>query len=146
MEKRPIKKIALEYGGKDTKHLNKGVIPVYGTGGTMLSVDQALSVENGMCMWRKGLINSPTILRAPTWTVELCFYEYSKGTQDLNFLYAIFQRVNWKKTVESLGVSSCSKQTINAVEVLTPLQAVQECMSTMFKQLYNLIAVNQRKV
>ncbi|MGZ1108028.1 hypothetical protein ACXOZF_09020 [Streptococcus thermophilus] len=29
--------------GKDYKHLNSGSIPVYGTGGYMLSVDRALS-------------------------------------------------------------------------------------------------------
>lgn len=145
-EKRPIKKIATVNGGKDYKHLNKGDIPVYGTGGYMLSVDQALSEENGIGIGRKGTINSPYILRAPYWTVDTLFYVIPKGTQDLNFLYAIFQRVNWKKYDESTGVPSLSKQTINAVEVTTPTQAEQELIGTMFKQLDNLIAVNQRKV
>ncbi|MFD1484645.1 restriction endonuclease subunit S [Lacticaseibacillus baoqingensis] len=145
-EKRPIKKIASVNGGKDYKHLNKGDIPVYGTGGYMLSVDQALSQEDGIGIGRKGTINSPYILRAPYWTVDTLFYVIPKGTQDINFLYAIFQRVNWKKYDESTGVPSLSKQTINAVEVTTPTQAEQELIGTMFKQLDNLIAVNQRKV
>ncbi|WP_225049376.1 restriction endonuclease subunit S [Lacticaseibacillus kribbianus] len=145
-EKRPIKKIASVNGGKDYKHLNKGDIPVYGTGGYMLSVDQALSQEDGIGIGRKGTINSPYILRAPYWTVDTLFYVIPKGTQDINFLYAIFQRVNWKKYDESTGVPSLSKQTINAVEVTTPTQAEQELIGTMFKQLDNLIAVNQRKL
>ncbi|WP_225049380.1 restriction endonuclease subunit S [Lacticaseibacillus kribbianus] len=144
-EKRPIKKIASVNGGKDYKHLNKGDIPVYGTGGYMLSVDQALSQEDGIGIGRKGTINSPYILRAPYWTVDTLFYVIPKGTQDINFLYAIFQRVNWKKYDESTGVPSLSKQTINAVEVTTPTQAEQELIGTMFKQLDNLIAVNQRR-
>nr|WP_239061546.1 restriction endonuclease subunit S [Lacticaseibacillus suibinensis] len=87
-EQRPIKKIATVNGGKDYKHLNKGGIPVYGTGGYMLSVDQALSEEDGIGIGRKGTINSPYILRAPYWTVDTLFYVIPKGTQDLNFLYA----------------------------------------------------------
>lgn len=145
-EKRPIKKIATVNGGKDYKHLNKGDIPVYGTGGYMLSVDQALSEADGIGIGRKGTINSPYILRAPYWTVDTLFYVIPKGTQDLNFLYAIFKRINWKKYDESTGVPSLSKQAINAVEVTTPTQAEQELIGTMFKHLDTLIAVNQRKV
>ncbi|WP_444965337.1 restriction endonuclease subunit S [Pediococcus pentosaceus] len=52
--------------GRDYKHLNKGDIPVYGTGGYMLSVDKFLSDKNAVGIGRKGTINKPYVLYAPS--------------------------------------------------------------------------------
>lgn len=54
--------------GKDYKHLNSGSIPVYGTGGYMLSVDRALSDIDAIGFGRKGTIDKPYLLKAPFWT------------------------------------------------------------------------------
>lgn len=52
--------------GKDYKHLDAGEIPVYGTGGYMLSVAEALSDDkDAIGLGRKGTIDKPYILRAP---------------------------------------------------------------------------------
>ena len=51
--------------GRDYKHLVDGNIPVYGTGGYMLSVNAALSYdENAVGIGRKGTIDKPYILYA----------------------------------------------------------------------------------
>ena len=61
--------------GMDYKHLGEGDIPVYGTGGYMLSVDAALSEDkDAIGIGRKGTIDKPYILRAPFWTVDTLFY------------------------------------------------------------------------
>ena len=61
--------------GRDYKQLGDGDIPVYGTGGYMLSVDAALSEDNdAIGIGRKGTIDKPYILRAPFWTVDTLFY------------------------------------------------------------------------
>lgn len=53
-------------GGMDYKHLEEGDIPVYGTGGYMLSVNKALSDDkDAVGIGRKGTIDKPYILRAP---------------------------------------------------------------------------------
>ena len=52
--------------GKDYKHLSRGSIPVYGTGGYMLSVSDALSYDkDAIGIGRKGTIDKPYILKAP---------------------------------------------------------------------------------
>ena len=49
--------------GMDYKHLGEGDIPVYGTGGYMLSVDVALSEDkDAIGIGRKGTIDKPYIL------------------------------------------------------------------------------------
>ena len=76
--------------GKDYKHLNSGSIPVYGTGGYMLSVDRALSDIDAIGIGRKGTIDKPYLLKAPFWTVDTLFYAVPKQNIDLQFSLSIF--------------------------------------------------------
>ena len=76
--------------GKDYKHLNSGSIPVYGTGGYMLSVDRALSDIDAIGFGRKGTIDKPYLLKAPFWTVDTFFYAVPKQNIDLQFSLSIF--------------------------------------------------------
>lgn len=64
-EQRKLEKFIEVKSGKNYKHLNEGTVPVYGTGGYMLSVDQALSDVDAIGIGRKGTINKPYLLRAP---------------------------------------------------------------------------------
>lgn len=132
--------------GRDYKHLEEGDIPVYGTGGYMLSVNEALSDdEDAIGIGRKGTIDNPYILRAPFWTVDTLFYAVPLDKYDLNFVFDIFQNVNWKAKDESTGVPSLSKATINAVETLMPEYAEQKKIGEYFSNLDNFITLHQRK-
>lgn len=64
--------------GKDYKHLTEGNVPVYGTGGYMLSVSEALSYNDAIGIGRKGTIDKPYILEAPFWTVDTLFYAVAR--------------------------------------------------------------------
>lgn len=133
--------------GRDYKHLEEGDIPVYGTGGYMLSVNEALSDdEDAIGIGRKGTIDNPYILRAPFWTVDTLFYAVPRDKYDLNFVFDIFQNVNWKAKDESTGVPSLSKATINAVETLMPEYAEQKKIGEYFSYLDNFITLHQRKL
>ena len=93
--------------GRDYKHLEKGNVPVYGTGGYMLSV--------------------------------------SKEDCDLNFIFDIFQNINWKALDESTGVPSLSKAVINKVKVLIPSVVEQIKIGKYFSLLDNRITFHQQK-
>ena len=93
-ERRRLKEIVDLCSGKDYKHLSEGNIPVYGTGGYMLSVDKALSYErDAIGIGRKGTIDKPFILRAPFWTVDTLFYAVPSDYENIDFLYDIFQKI-----------------------------------------------------
>ena len=131
----------------DYKHLGEGDIPVYGTGGYMLSVDKALSENmDAIGIGRKGTIDKPYILRAPFWTVDTLFYCIPKDKFDLDFIYCLFQNVDWKKKDESTGVPSLSKVIINNVETSTPDMEEQRKIGSYFNNLDNLITLHQRKL
>jgi type I restriction enzyme S subunit len=133
--------------GMDYKHLGEGDIPVYGTGGYMLSVDSALSEEkDAIGIGRKGTIDKPYILRAPFWTVDTLFYCIPKENHDLDFINCLFQTVDWKKKDESTGVPSLSKVIINNVEAVVPSFDEQKKIGEYFNSIDHLITLHQREV
>ncbi|QGN60024.1 restriction endonuclease subunit S [Leuconostoc citreum] len=132
--------------GKDYKHLNSGSIPVYGTGGYMLSVDRALSDIDAIGLGRKGTIDKPYLLKAPFWTVDTLFYAVPKQNIDLQFSLSIFKKINWKKFDESTGVPSLSKTVINSVSVAVPSYEEQQKIGSFFKELDNTLALHQSKL
>ena len=132
--------------GRDYKHLLNGHIPVYGTGGYMLSVNEALSYkEDAVGIGRKGTIDKPYILNAPFWTVDTLFYSLPKGKNNLNFIYDIFQKINWRQKDESTGVPSLSKVAINGIKIFTTTPKEQTKIGNYFKTLDQLITQQQQK-
>lgn len=145
-EQRKLEDVINICSGKDYKHLKNGHIPVYGTGGYMLSVNKALSYDDdAIGIGRKGTIDKPYILKAPFWTVDTLFYSICKKNNNLNFLYDIFQKINWKEKDESTGVPSLSKNAINNIEINTTSENEQQLIGNYFKELDNLITLHQKK-
>ena len=144
-KQRKLEQIIDVGSGRDYKHLSEGGIPVYGTGGYMLSVNEALSwEEDAIGIGRKGTIDKPYILQAPFWTVDTLFYAIPKKEQDLDFLYCIFQNIDWKKKDESTGVPSLSKTIINKTYCMTPNYDEQKKIGCFFSKIDNLITLQQR--
>ena len=145
-EQRKLGDVVDVRSGKDYKHLSEGNIPVYGTGGFMLSVNQALSYdEDAIGIGRKGTIDKPYILKAPFWTVDTLFYAIPREKVDLNFAFDVFQNIDWKKKDESTGVPSLSKTAINEIDVLVPQYDEQQPLGQFFNRIDNLITLHQRK-
>lgn len=133
--------------GKDYKHLESGNVPVYGTGGYMLSVNQALSEsEDAIGIGRKGTIDKPYILRAPFWTVDTLFYCIPNEGLDLTFTNCLFQNVDWKKKDESTGVPSLSKVIINNVKTYVPSLEEQQKIASLFTELDSLIQSAEKEL
>ena len=143
-EQRKLGDVVDVRSGKDYKHLSEGNIPVYGTGGFMLCVNQALSYdEDAIGIGRKGTIDKPYILKAPFWTVDTLFYAIPREKVDLNFAFDVFQNIDWKKKDESTGVPSLSKTAINEIDVLVPQYDEQQPLGQFFNRIDNLITLHQ---
>ena len=112
--------------GKDYKHLSNGDIPVYGTGGYMLSVNDYLYDGESVGIGRKGTIDKPIFLTGKFWTVDTLFYTHSFKNSVPKFIYSIFQRINWKLYNEASGVPSLSKSTIEKIKIFIPSKHEQE--------------------
>ena len=146
-EQRKLGELVDVCSGRDYKHLSEGTIPVYGTGGYMLSVNDALSYDrDAIGIGRKGTIDRPYILKAPFWTVDTLFYAIPREKVDLNYAFDIFQNIDWKKKDESTGVPSLSKTAINDIDVLAPKHDEQQIIGQFFAAIDNLITLHQREL
>ena len=112
--------------GKDYKHLSKGNIPVFGTGGYMTSVNQFLMDGESVFIGRKGTIDKPFYYNGKFWTVDTLFYTHSFVNSSPRFVLYLFSNINWLEYNEASGVPSLSKTTISKIQIFSPQIAEQQ--------------------
>lgn len=132
--------------GKDYKHLDEGDIPVYGSGGYMLSVNKYLYNGESVAIGRKGTINNPMFLKGKFWTVDTLFFtRYFKNCLP-KFIFYIFQKINWLKHNEAGGIPSLSKGNLYSIKTLIPSISEQKRIVEIISTLDNLIECQGKKI
>lgn len=145
-EAKKIRSILTIGNGRDYKHLKKGNFPVYGTGGYMLSVDGYLHDGTSVCIGRKGTIDKPFILNGKFWTVDTLFYTHSYKKTAPNFVYILFQNINWQNYNAASGVPSLSKDTIYEISIPMPREPEQQHIADCLTSLDENITAESQKL
>ena len=145
-EEKLLNKVLTIGSGRDYKHLSKGSIPVYGSGGYMLSVDDFLYDGESACIGRKGTINKPVFLSGKFWTVDTLFYTHSFIDCLPKFIYYIFLNINWLNYNEAGGIPSLSKTTIGKIKIPLPKKDEQQKIIDCLTSIDNLILSSSKKV
>jgi len=145
-ETKPFEELFIIGNGKDYKHLSNGEVPVYGSGGYMLSVNDHLHDGESVCIGRKGTINSPMFLTGKFWAVDTLFYTHSFTDCLPRFIYSIFQNVDWLKYNEAGGVPSLSKTNIGKIKVAVPKLKEQQKVADCLSSLDDLITLESQKL
>ena len=130
--------------GRDYKHLSKGDIPVFGTGGYMTSVNECLHEGETTFIGRKGTINKPFYYNGKFWTVDTLFYTHSFKYVIPKFVYCLFQTINWLRYNEASGVPSLSKDTIEKIKVRIPQLDEQKKIAKFLSLLDDRIATQNK--
>ncbi len=143
---KPFDELFTVGNGRDYKHLAAGEVPVYGSGGYMLSVNDHLHDGESVCIGRKGTINNPMFLTGRFWTVDTLFYTHSFEECLPKFIYAIFQQIDWLKHNEAGGVPSLSKANIQKIQAAVPKLAEQQKIAECLSSVDALMAAQARKV
>ena len=130
--------------GRDYKHLSKGDIPVFGTGGYMTSVNECLYEGETTFIGRKGTINKPFYYNGKFWTVDTLFYTHSFKRVIPKFVYCLFQTINWLRYNEASGVPSLSKDTIEKIKVRIPQLDEQKKIAKLLSLLDERIATQNK--
>ncbi|MFP6164610.1 restriction endonuclease subunit S [Helicobacter pylori] len=135
--------------GRDYKNFKLGNIPVYGSGGYMLSINNFLHNGESVCIGRKGTIDKPIYLNGKFWVVDTLFYSYSFKKSIPKFIFYAFSIIKWSNYNEATGVPSLTKMTISNIEIpLPPLNeqiAIANILSDVDRYLYNLDALILKK-
>ncbi|EMH40816.1 type I restriction modification DNA specificity domain protein, partial [Helicobacter pylori GAM96Ai] len=106
--------------GRDYKNFKLGNIPVYGSGGYMLSINNFLHNGESVCIGRKGTIDKPIYLNGKFWVVDTLFYSYSFKKSIPKFIFYAFSIIKWSNYNEATGVPSLTKMTISNIEIPLP--------------------------
>ncbi|MFP6213314.1 restriction endonuclease subunit S [Helicobacter pylori] len=135
--------------GRDYKKFKLGNIPVYGSGGYMLSINNFLHSGESVCIGRKGTIDKPIYLNGKFWVVDTLFYSYSFKKSIPKFIFYAFSIVKWSNYNEATGVPSLTKMTISNIEILLPPLneqiAIANILSDVDHYLYSLRALILKK-
>ncbi len=135
--------------GRDYKKFKLGNIPVYGSGGYMLSINNFLHNGESVCIGRKGTIDKPIYLNGKFWVVDTLFYSYSFKKSIPKFIFYAFSIIKWSNYNEATGVPSLTKMTISNIEIpLPPLNeqiAIANILSDVDRYLYSLRALILKK-
>ncbi|WP_120923218.1 restriction endonuclease subunit S [Helicobacter pylori] len=135
--------------GRDYKNFKLGNIPVYGSGGYMLSINNFLHNGESVCIGRKGTIDKPIYLNGKFWVVDTLFYSYSFKKSIPKFIFYAFSIIKWSNYNEATGVPSLTKMTISNIEIpLPPLNeqiAIANILSALDHYLYTLDALILKK-
>ena len=126
-----IKEMLTIGSGRDYKHLNHGEVPVFGTGGYMLSVNDYLDDGETVFIGRKGTINKPAYYQGKFWTVDTLFYTHSFKAIP-KFVFYLFETIDWLSYNEATGVPSLSKSTIEKIKVSLPNSVEEQTKIAQF--------------
>lgn len=132
--------------GRDYRHLGKGNIPVFGTGGYMTSVNSYLYEGETVCIGRKGTINAPMYYKGRLWTVDTLFYTYNFNDSLPKFIFYVFQMINWKEYNEASGVPSLSKNTIEKISFTFPSISEQKKIADFLTSIDDKISLCEQQI
>ncbi|WRF07072.1 restriction endonuclease subunit S [Helicobacter pylori] len=135
--------------GRDYKNFKLGNIPVYGSGGYMLSINNFLHNGESVCIGRKGTIDKPIYLNGKFWVVDTLFYSYSFKKSIPKFIFYAFSIIKWSNYNEATGVPSLTKMIISNIQIpLPPLNeqiAIANILSGLDRYLCALDALILKK-
>ncbi|MDD3538022.1 MAG: restriction endonuclease subunit S [Eubacteriales bacterium] len=132
--------------GKDYKHLAKGTVPVFGTGGLMTYVNDKLHSGETVFIGRKGTINKPFYFNGDFWTVDTLFFTHKFKNVLPKFVFFLFQRINWEKHSEASGVPSLSKTVILKLKAHIPPLEEQRAIAKVLSAADGEIEALERKL
>lgn len=115
--------ITVKYG-KDYKHLKKGKIPLYGSGGIMNYVDEVLYDGPSVLIPRKGSLNNILYVKSQFWSVDTMFYSIPRLDNVLNYTFNILSKLDFNSLNVGSAVPSMTTEYLNSISVLIPFKEI----------------------
>lgn len=115
------KLIDVKYG-KDYKHLEKGNIPLYGSGGIMSYVNKYLYDKPSILIPRKGSLNNLLFINKPFWSVDTMFYSIIKEFYSGYYVFYFLKQMDFGSLDVGSAVPSMTTDYLNSINILKPDQ------------------------
>jgi type I restriction enzyme S subunit len=113
--------------GRDYKHLGKGNVPVFGSGGIMAYVDQHLTANPTVLIPRKGSLGNLYYVDQPVWTVDTIFYtEIDAENLQPKYLFHFLKTQDLAGMNQAGGVPSLTQSMLSKLVVPLPAMGRQQ--------------------
>jgi type I restriction enzyme S subunit len=136
----PLGELVRIRNGKDYKALGIGEIPVYGTGGVMLYVDESAHPGPSVLIPRKGSLSKLYYVDKPFWTVDTLFYTEIGDRLVPKFLFYHLSTQRLEELNRAGGVPSLTQSVLNLLLVPVPPLEVQREIVRILDQFTQLEA------
>ena len=131
--------------GKDHKKLKTGLIPVYGSGGLMRYVEQALYEKESVLIPRKGTLNNVMYVNHPFWTVDTMFYTVGKIEHAIKYTHLYLLTQDLASMNAGSAVPSMTTDILNKLVVLIPSKIVFNDFDEILSALYHGIEKRRKE-
>lgn len=131
--------------GRDHKHLPDGNIPVYGSGGFMRFVNQAIYSDESILLPRKGTLSNIQFTNKPFWTVDTIYYTIiNKEKVNPLYLYHYLKQLDLSYLNSGTGVPSMTFGVYYSIKVKLPALSTQQKIAKVLSDLDAKIELNNK--
>lgn len=147
VEYKTLGEIATIKNGRDYKHLGKGNVPVYGSGGIMTYVDTYVYNKPTVLIPRKGSLGNLFYVDTPFWNVDTIFYtEVDTQQIDVKYLYYLLAKEHLENLNKAGGVPSLTQSILNKIRLPVPPLEVQNEIVRILDHFTDLAAEMQAEL
>jgi len=125
--------------GKDYKHLKKGNIPLYGSGGVMSYVNLHLCANPSVLIPRKGSLNNILIINEPFWSVDTMFYTIPRLDNILYYVFYHLKTIDFSSLDVGSAVPSMTTNYLNSMPINIPEEKILKKYNNLINKLYSAI-------
>jgi len=135
--------LTLRYGKRQNEvESEKGLIPIYGTGGIFGYAIKPLYDKPSILIGRKGSINNPMYVKTPFWCVDTMFYsEINTYIVNPQYLYYNLSCIDFNKLDEGTTIPSLRIETLNSIQLSIHSLPVQQHITdipSIYSSLFNI--------
>jgi len=119
--------------GKNQKNVvnEKGIYPIYGSGGIMGYADNFLCDVGTTIIGRKGSINNPIFVEEKFWNVDTAFGLCAGNRLDKKYLYYFCTTYNFLKHNKATTLPSLTKTDLLKIQIPLPPLATQKHLAAI---------------
>lgn len=140
-----LKSLIEIHNGSDYRHLEKGKIPVFGSGGYMTSVDQYQHDGEAILLPRKGTLDNIMYINGKFWTVDTMYWAtVNSDLADPYYLYCLLKILDFSGVYTGSTLPSMTSSAYYGIKVILPDLTIQKRISDLIFSIDSKIALNNK--
>jgi type I restriction enzyme, S subunit len=144
MNEYKLKDLIHIHNGRPYAHLSDGIIPVYGSGGIICYVNEALYDREAILLPRKGTLNYIMYSNQKIWVIDTMYYATTNNKACPYYLYRYLGLLNLSHLDSGSALPSMTQATYYDIKVKLPNIKTQQRIASVLSALDDKIELNNR--